>query len=898
MGVAHRSGAGALVLRQAPESSTTPAVAPLTAVPEMELLERERCLLDLGEWLDTAVDRGGLVALVGGEAGIGKTTLLQEFSRQQRKVPKTLWGACDALFTPRPLAPLHDIARQTQKALLAAITAGERDAIFTATLDELERGPPALVVLEDLHWADEATLDLVKFLGRRIQRTRSLLAVTYRDDEVGPRHPLRLVIGELPRTNVRRLHLPALSESAVAKLAWKAGRSAEGLHSATGGNPFFLTEVLATGAEAVPVTVRDAVLARALRLPPEAREIAELVSIVPGKTEAWLLEQTVKPDEAGIEECLGIGMIRGADNSLAFRHELARRALEDTIPPPRQQELHSKVLAILGQKTGVPPARLAHHADRTGNAEDALRFARAAGTQAAAVGAHREAASHYQLALQHAARLPDSDRAQLYEQLAYECYLTDQIEPAIEAQHAALDIRRAAGEKLKEGDTLRWLSRLSWFAGRRAEADRYAAAAVAVLDPLPPGPELAMAYSNRAQLDMLADAFESSITWAERTIRIAEPAGYDEILSHALNNLGTSRLHSNRAEGQADLERSLEIALTRGYQEHAARAYTNLSSVLVKQHEYTPALRYLNDGLAYCEKHDLDSWRLYMLAWRARARFELGHWHQAGEDAEAVLRHPRTAAISRIPALTVLGHLRIRRGDTDASSPIDEAQELATRAQEVQRLAPLACALADSAWLAGDYQRIAQEIGPAWAMAQKGCDPWTKGELAVWLSRAGALASVPADVAEPYRLELSGDWQSAAKTWQVLGCPYEYASVLAWNGGEAEQLQALAMMEQLGATAASNALRRDMRARGVRRVPRGSRTSTRSHPHGLTRREAEVLELLSEGLRNSTIATRLFVSTKTVDHHVSAILMKLGVPSRAEAVAMARRSRNEAVDDS
>jgi len=243
--------------------------------------------------------------------------LLQAFSAQQRRVGRVLWGACDALFTPRLLAPLHDIARQTQKALLAAIAAGNREAIFTAALDELERGPPALVVLEDMHWADDATLDLFKFLSRRIHRTHALLVITYRDDELGPRHPLRFVLGELPRGDLRRLRLVPLSESAVTELADDAGRPAAGLRALTGGNPFFLTELLAAGTDAVPATVRDAVLARALRLSAAAREIAELVSVVPGRAESWLLEQALQPDEAGIEGCLGIGMLRGADGSLA-----------------------------------------------------------------------------------------------------------------------------------------------------------------------------------------------------------------------------------------------------------------------------------------------------------------------------------------------------------------------------------------------------------------------------------------------------------------------------------------------------------------------------------------------------------------------------------------------------
>jgi DNA-binding CsgD family transcriptional regulator len=308
----------------------------------------------------------------------------------------------------------------------------------------------------------------------------------------------------------------------------------------------------------------------------------------------------------------------------------------------------------------------------------------------------------------------------------------------------------------------------------------------------------------------------------------------------------------------------------------------------VAWHRYAEGLRYLDEGLTYCERHDLDSWRLYMLAWRARARFSLGDWDRASEDAQAVLRHPRTAPITRIPALTVLGHLRIRRGDTDASSPLEEARELAARTQELQRLGPIASAAADAAWLAGDREGIAREVRTAYELSRDVPSPWARGEFAVWLWRAGALTTPPADLAEPYALELSGNWRGAADAWQALGCRYEYATVLAWHGGERDQLEALATMEQLGATAAASALRRQLRAQGVRGVPRGSRMFTRRHPHGLTRREAQVLELLAEGLRNSTIATRLFLSTKTVDHHVSAILTKLGVSSRAEAVALFR----------
>ncbi len=855
----------------------------------MQLLERERCLADLSEWLGAAAQHGGCIALVGGEAGIGKTTLLQEFSKQQRAAA-VLWGACDALFTPRPLAPLHDIARQTQGALLAAVNSGaNRDEIFTAALDELERGAQALVVFEDMHWADEATLDLLKYLGRRIHRTRVLLAITYRDDEVGPRHPLRFVIGDLPRASTRRMTLSPLSEPAVAQLAREAGRPSKGLHSITGGNPLFVTEVLAAAADTVPVTVRDAVLARAARLSPAAREIAELACVIPGKTEVWLLEQAARPDEAGIEGCLSIGMVRDEDGALAFRHELARRALEDSLTQARRQSLHAKVLSILAQMHGIPPARLAHHADGARNAPDALRFAPVAAAQAASVGAHREAASHYQLALRYAQDLSADERARLQEQLSYECYLTGQHERAIEAQRCALEIWRASGARAKEGDALRWLSRLSWFVGRRAQADQYGAEAVTTLESLSPGPELAMAYSNRADLDLESHEADSTIDWAQRAITLAQAWARDEILGHALNTLGTMRLIGGDTSGWADLERSLQLALAGGFQEEVARAYTSLTAMAVSRRQYDQASRHVSAGLAYCEEHDLDFLRLYLLAYRARMRFEQGDWHGASEDAEAVLRHPRTTPITRIPTLRTLGHLRIRRGDPDASAPLEEARALAGPVQELQRIGTLAAICAEAAWLAGDREGVLREVQPAYELARGQRDPRMKGELAAWLWRIGALGQQPTDIAEPYALEISADWLGAARAWKALGCPYEHACMLAWYGTEPEQREALVILDQLGAGPAARILRKQMRTQGVRGVPRGSQIATRSNPHGLTRREAEILALLSEGLRNSAIAKRLFLSTKTVEHHVSAILTKLGVPSRAQAVAMARK---------
>lgn len=853
----------------------------------MELLERENCLAELTGWLNAATERGGCVALVAGEAGIGKTALIQEFSKQQSET-RVLWGVCDALFTPRPLAPLHDIARQTKGALLTAVNSGaHRDEIFSAALDELER-ERVLVVFEDLHWADEATLDLLKYLGRRVHRTHAMLVVTYRDDEVGPRHPLRHVIGELPRTNLHRMALAPLSVAAVTQLASQVGRPAKGLHTLTGGNPLFVTEVLAAASDMVPSTVRDAVLARALRLSPAAREIAELVCVIPGKTELWMLEQSTRLDEAGIEGCLSIGMVRHEDGSLAYRHELVRRAVEGSLSHARLQSLHRTVLAILEGRPNVPAARIVHHASAARDAPAVRRFAQLAAAQAVSVGAHREAAAHFETVLAKADHLAPADRARLLEQLSYECFLIGYYPRASETRCMALTIWRGLSASMQEGDALRWLSRLAWFEGRRTDADRYCADAIRMLESLRPSSTLAEAYCERADLDMESHENISAIDFAQRAIALAEACTAPLVLSTASNVLGTARLIIGDDLGWADLERSLQLALEHGFQEQVASAYSSLSAMAVSRRQYDKGARHLSAGLEYCEERDLDFMRPYMLAYRARLRFEQGRWLEASEDVEAVLQHPRTTSITRIPALRTLGHLRIRRGDPDPNSPLAEAQVLAGPEPELQRFGTLAAVAAEAAWLAGDRQRVLREVQPAYEMVRNRQDPRMKGELAAWLWRVDALEQVPTDIPEPYALEIARDWRSSARAWKGLGCPYEEALVLGWYGAETEQREALAIFDRIGAAPAAQALRRQMRERGVRAVPRGSRTSTRLNPLGLTRREAQILGLLSDGLRNAVIAKRLFVSTKTVDHHVSAILAKLGAQSRAEAVAMAR----------
>ena len=858
----------------------------------MDLLEREQFLEELKAILTEVVGGHGRFVLVSGEAGIGKTSLIERFAEIHQKQARVLWGGCDALFTPRALGPLYDIAPQTQSDLFTLLEDGApRTSILSAVLEELENDTgPAIFVIEDVHWADEATLDLLKFLGRRISKVKSMLIVSYRDDEVGLDHPLRLVLGDLPSRSLSRLRLPPLSNTGVNTLAERAGRCIEDLYAVTGGNPFFVTEVLSSNEQGIPVTVSDAVLSRARRLSPASREVLELVSVVPAKAEMWLINDAIGPTTRALEECIEAGMLRSEDEALAFRHELARRATEDSLAIPRRQSLHGLILkALLNRKSEALLARIVHHAARAGDEAAVLEYAPIAARQAAGLSAHRESASHYQTALKYASALSPEERAVLIESRSYELHLTDQNDQALEGRREALEIWKKLGDKRRQGDNLRWMSRLAWFLSHKEEAESYGLDAVTILETLPPSQELAMAYSNRAQLHMLADEGQEAVLWGSRAIELAEKLGATETLVHALNNVGSAELFMRNENGRIKLEESLRLALANNLQDYVARAFTNLVCYAVRDKNYPLAMRYLNDLIAYSTEHGLEARTIYIIGWRARAYLEQGDWVKAADDASFVLGQYRLSAITKIPALAVLAHVRIRRGDPHVEPLLTEGLDLAMKTGELQRIAPVTSARAEFAWLKGNLEQTANEANAVLAMPKAAEDPWVQGEFAFWIWRAGGAPQTHERIAAPYALHMAGDWRAAANAWKRIGCPYEAAVALA-DGDENAKREALEIFERLGAGPATEKLRHTLRATGATGIRRGPRPSTKENPSGLTNRQLEVLTLMADGLGNAEIGDRLFISAKTVDHHVSAILSKLEVRTRGEAVAVASQA--------
>ncbi len=858
----------------------------------MDLLERDADIERLATAFALAKAGRGAMVLVGGEAGIGKTTFVRRFIETQPNA-FALVGHCDPLFTPAPLGPLYDIARAAQGPLLTILEgSASRAALFSNVLAHLQASARAVVILiEDIHWADEATLDWIKYLARRLESVSVLLIATYRDDE--PARPLRQLLGELAgQPAVTRIRLEGLSTAAVAALAKGKAVDPAALHRQTSGNPFFVTEVLADKSGGIPSTVRDAVLARAMKLSPSGRALLETAAAIGARINPELLETVLPAADAALRECIAVGILR-AEGGIAFRHELGRTAILGSVDPLRRRGLFRAVLEAAARKaTGerADLAQLAHYAEEAADADAVKRFALPAAKAASTLGAHREAAAQYRRVLR-LTNLPAAERAAVLEAFAQECTLIDDLAAAIEAYREAAQLRADLNEPERQALALAAMAWPLVRDGQNQPAEAASAQAVSLLERQSSSRALASAYRIQAHLRMLDRDCDAAVTIGTKAIEIARRFDDRETVAAAQLVVGAAMLVSGDDAGRAILDDCLATAGEIGRNDLIALARLNIGSSYGELYRLAEAEHELAAAISFATERDLDHSAHYMRAWLAIVHMYQGRWAEAADLAASVVATSGAAAISRIMALVALGRVRTRRGDPGAAAALDEALDLAARTATLQRLAPVHAARAEAAWLAGDHAKAAQEAQATLPLATAHRHRWHLGEFAFWIHLAGQDTSTIDGCAEPFARQIAGDWQGAAAAWRALGCPYEEARALSAGDPDA-QVKALNIFDELDAVPAATMLRRAMREAGITSVPRGRRPSTRQDPSGLTRRELAVLDCIADGLSNKSIAAKLFIAEKTVDHHVSSILTKLGAANRTEAAKLARERRS------
>jgi DNA-binding CsgD family transcriptional regulator/tetratricopeptide (TPR) repeat protein len=857
-----------------------------------ELLERAGELAVLTDAVEDAAQRRGSIVLIGGEPGIGKSTLLRTWLGDPDLPARALVGWCDDLLTSRTHGPFRDVARTTGGALAEAIASSDTPGVMEA-LHELLSDPlrPTALVLEDVHWADEATLDVVRFLGRRVARLPAILVLTYRRDELEPDHPLHRVLGGFPSGTVRRVEPRPLSTRAITELLAGTGLDVDEVLALTGGNPFYVTELAHHPGDRLPASVADAVVGRLHRLPPRTQQAVGLVAVQP---RAVPLPRAIDllgsiTDLAAAESH---GLVTIAEGVVGFRHELLRRAVLESLPAAIRIGHHETTLDHLlaeaehGTTHGDESAAILHHAVEAGRGEVVARIGPAVARAAFDAGAHLQAVAHQEHVLRYEELVDAEELAWLFVERSWSLYNLHRFEEAVTAAERSIAAYEALGDRQMRCRMHLTRCRMLYIANRVGEAFEALAEAEALL----PGSEpyvRAEYLANRAALLHLTDRYEEVVESAEAALAAARAVDRADLVAHVENYAGcAAAMLGDLDAGIERVRRARRIAEGGGWIEATARAHTNLVELLVQARRWDEADVAIAEALTHYERHDFRAHRYNTLGQRAFIAILQGDWRTAERILVEVEVPVRGAGVLGAIWATARAMIAVRTGAEDAEDALAVAWEPALTSGSGQHIVPVAIAAIERAWMLDRPEDADPFIAPALQVSRG----WWR-ELLLWRLRLVREYPVEESVRlEPERTSLAGDWRAAAAQWRQLRLPFELGIELVHSGDEEAMREALVVFDGLGAEPAARLARRRLRDAGVHHLPRRPRASTREHPAGLTERQAEVLALLAEGLTNAQIAARLVVSVRTVDHHVAAVLQKLRVGTRQEAAAFATAS--------
>jgi DNA-binding CsgD family transcriptional regulator len=618
----------------------------------------------------------------------------------------------------------------------------------------------------------------------------------------------------------------------------------------------------------------------------------QILSVIPSGLEAKYLEKLEPYYSEAIHNSLDTKILIMNGQLISFKHELYRRTIETSLSPVIRRDINKRMLDILVENGGQSKEmeRIIHHAKNAGENEIVVKYSPLAAREAASVGAHLEAAKLYLTAIEYYQEKDKNALIDFYKAYAYECYLTNQVKEGIVYIRKALSFLELKNDILGMSTCLHLLSWLWWFDGNGKKAVESARKNIELLADQPVSSNTAMAFAHLGRLKMLSDKTDECLLWSERAMAIAKELADEKIICYTLNSMGNmfAKNISTRKKGLELSQQSMAIAVKINHEEYIGHAHANLAANAVRMKDYENAKKILEAALQYLEERDIDLGTKYLLAYETRLALETGNWTKADSIVSNFINNDDLPPIGKIGVLIVAASIRMRRGEDGALPFLLEAMDKALNTGEPQRIAPAMTAILEYEWITGQHVIEKPVLEDVINMIEQRGNIYENSAFAFWLFKARKQKLQLKEFFEGYRTENESMALKASALWKQLGCPYEQAITL-FEGSEDNKKEAIGIIQKLGADAIYEKMKFEMRASGIKSIPRGIRKSTKSNPANLTEREVGVLQLLKDGLQNKEIATKLFISPKTVDHHISSIFFKLDVNSRRKAVHEASR---------
>ena len=855
--------------------------------PLSEVIGRDEVLADLRAHVEHARRGEGRVVVVRGEAGIGKTTVVRALADSVPADVRVLCGWCDDLQVARPLGPIWDMVADLPE-LREALAAGAPAAVRESILEVLcARVHPVLLVVEDIHWADDATRDLLLLLGRRIQRVPLTVILTMRD--VPPGDPVGALIGDLPADGVRHVELERWSAEIVAELA-PSPEVADRILEDTGGNPYLVVALLrGTSDSGVPSSVRDLVAGFVSRLRGTDLELVQLVSVVPSRVEAGLIAAVDPVLGEAVAGGVHGGLLRESGGYVSFRHELTRRTVEEGLSTARRRRLHSAVLAA-GERLGVDVARLAHHAEGAGDVEAMLRVLPTAARAAAERHSHRQAIAHLSGLGSMMERLPVEEQVELNCMWAVEAEATDA--DGLPQALRAVRLSRGGSDPRAHSWALILASRAAWGQADWPRAVELADEAAGVLEDTP-GEEFALAEAYRARYAALELDLDRAVALARRALELAPRPCTARVL--ATNVLGLVDNFRNYPTGSPRLLDAAEMAESLALPWWAQRARSNHVDTAMDAMDF-PLARSLLAAETHRARTDpvsgaTEPWCAVKTAFLDGLT---GHHHAAIAALGRLIDGGALPPTLQWQAGAYRAHMLERAGAPEAREALEGCRAWTRDQGPRESQLWMAWVGAEFRWLHDGEPARGTDPAPEPEVTESrellarygGVATWTAGHLALRLWLRGDIDAMPDSAPAPLRWVTDGRWRQAADWFGDREAPFEQALALT-RGDVDARIEALRLAYGMEAKPLAARVRAGLVADGVTTLPRGPRPATRHSVLGLTPRQEEVLALVREGLSNADIAGRLVISVRTAENHVAAVLTALGVSSREEAARLA-----------